>query len=87
MPSRPRMAKKALGDVAHGKDPQADKQDRRDKDRHTFKGTVADYLAIKKRDVRGRTFTEKSRYLTDRYFGPLHGSRSTRSPARTLPPG
>ena len=68
-----KLAKKALGDVAHGNDPLADRQDRRDKDKHTFKATVADYLAIKEREVRGRTFTEKSRYLTGPYFKPLHG--------------
>ena len=68
-----RKALQALGDVAHGTDPQASKQDRRDKDRRTFKSVVADYLAIKKREVRGRTFTEKSRYLTGPYFKPLHG--------------
>ena len=68
-----RKAMQALGRVADGTDPQADKQDRRDKDRRTFKSAVADYLAIKKRDVRGRTFTEKSRYLTGPYFKPLHG--------------
>jgi integrase len=67
------MAKKALGRVANSADPQADRLDRRGKDRHTLKATVADYLAIKQRDVRGRTFVEKARYLTDtRYFGPLH---------------
>ena len=69
-------------------DPQADRQARRGKDRHTLKSTVADYLAIKQREVRARTYTEQARYLTDkRYFGPLHGSRSTRSAARTSPPG
>ena len=67
------MAKKALGRVANGEDPQADKLDRRGKDRHTLKATVADYLAIKQREVRPRTYTELARYLTDkRYFGPLH---------------
>ena len=40
----------------------------------TLKTIVADYLAIKQRDVRARTHVEKTRYLTDkRYFGPLHG--------------
>jgi integrase len=68
-----KRARKALGRVDNGEDPQADKQDRRDKDRQTFKATVADYLAIKKRDVRSRTFTEKTRYLTGPYFKPLHG--------------
>ena len=82
------MAKKALGKVANGEDPQADKQDRRDKDRQTFKTTVADYLAIKQREVRGRTHVEKTRYLTDSVISDrCTASRSTRSPARTLPPG
>ena len=67
------MAKKALGRVANGEDPQASKLDRRGKDRHTLKATVADYLAIKQRAVRPRTFIDMTRYLTDkRYFGPLH---------------
>ena len=39
------MAKKALGRVANGEDPQAHKLDRRGKDKHTLKATVADYLA------------------------------------------
>ena len=62
------MAKKALGQVANGEDPQADKRDRRGKDRHTLKATVADYLAIKQREVRPRTYTELERYLTDKVF-------------------
>ena len=67
------MAKKALGRVANGEDPQASKLERRGKDRHTLKATVADYLAIKQRAVRPRTFIDLTRYLTDkRYFGPLH---------------
>ena len=68
------LAKKALGKVANGTDPQADRQDRRDKDKNTLRSVVADYLAIKQRDVRARTHVEQTRYLTDkRYFGPLHG--------------
>ena len=68
------LAKKALGKVANGTDPQADRQDRRDKDKSTLRSVVADYLAIKQRDVRARTHVEQTRYLTDkRYFGPLHG--------------
>jgi integrase len=66
------MAKKALGRVANGEDPQAHKLDRRDKDRHTLRTTVADYLAIKQRAVRARTYTEQARYLTGAYFKPLH---------------
>jgi integrase len=68
------MAKKALGRVANGADPQADRLDRRGKDKHTFRAVATDYLAIKQRAVRPRTYTEQARYLTDkRYFGPLHG--------------
>jgi integrase len=66
------MAKKALGRVANGEDPQAHKLDRRGKDRHTLKATVADYLAIKQREVRPRTYTELVRYLSGAYFKPLH---------------
>ena len=66
------MAKKALGRVANGEDPQASKLDRRGKDRHTLKATVADYLAIKQREVRPRTYTELVRYLSGPYFKPLH---------------
>ena len=67
------MAKKALGRVANGADPQADRLDRRGKDRHTLKATVADYLAAKEREVRPRTRTERARYLTGpAYFKPLH---------------
>jgi integrase len=66
------MAKKLLAQVALGDDPQADKLDRRGKDRHTLKATVADYLALKQREVRPRTYTEQARYLTGTYFRPLH---------------
>ena len=62
------MAKKALGRVANGEDPQASKLDRRGKDRHTLKATVADYLAVKQRTVRSRTYTEQARYLTVSVF-------------------
>jgi integrase len=66
------MAKKALGRVANGEDPQAHKLDRRARDRHTLKATVADFLAVKQREVRPRTYTELVRYLTGSYFKPLH---------------
>ena len=65
-------AKKLLAKVELGEDPQADRLDRRGKDRHTLKSTVADYLAAKERELRPRTRTERARYLAGRYFGPLH---------------
>src|SRR5262245_34394724 len=66
------MAKKALGRVANGEDPQASKLDRRGKDRHTLKAVVADYLAMKQREARGSTYRELERYLTGTYFKPLN---------------
>jgi integrase len=66
------MAKKALGRVANGLDPQADKADRRDKDSHTLKAAVVDFLEIKKRVVRARSHHELMRYLTGSFFKPLH---------------
>jgi integrase len=66
------MAKKALGRVANGEDPQADKADRRDKDSHTLKAAVVDFLAMKQREVRPRSHHELSRYLTGSSFRPLH---------------
>ena len=68
------MARKALGAVANGTDPQAAKQDRAAKDRHTLKAAVADFLEIKQREVRPRTHYEQTRYLSgDQYFKPLFG--------------
>jgi integrase len=64
------MAKKALGLIAHDQDPQADKADRRDKNRLTLRSEIDQYLAVKR--VRPRTLVELKRYLTV-YCRPLHG--------------
>jgi integrase len=64
-------AKKLLAKVALGEDPQAS----RAKERHTFKASVADFLAMKKRDLRVSTYRELVRYLTGAYFKPLHSSQ------------
>jgi integrase len=66
-------AKKVLGAVAMGHDPQADRVDRRGKDRLTLRGLVDDYLAAKQPHLRPRSFVEAKRYLTSGYFKPLHG--------------
>jgi len=65
-------AKKALGAIALGKDPQAEKATRRAKDRFALRAIVDDYLKAKQGAVRPRTFTESERYLTGPYFKPLH---------------
>jgi integrase len=69
-------AKKALGKVALGEDPQEQKATRRQRDQHTLKALIEDHLAWKETSgrVRERTLIGIRRYLTDaRYFGPLHG--------------
>jgi integrase len=65
-------AKKALGRVAIGEDPQAERADRRDKDQHSFRTVAAEHLKAKQPDLRARTFVESTRYLTGVYFRPLH---------------
>jgi integrase len=68
------MAKKALGRVANGEDPQAERSDRRGRDKVTMRAVVAEFLAAREAELAARTFVEIRRYLTDpRYFGPLHG--------------
>jgi integrase len=65
-------ARKILGEVALGGDPQRDKQERRGKDRFSFKSVVAEYLTAQDGRVRSRTLSEARRYLTGGYFKPLH---------------
>ena len=69
-----RLAKKALGKVANGEDPQASTSSigaARTNIRSRPPSPII--LAIKQREVRPRTYSELTRYLTDkRYFGPLH---------------
>jgi integrase len=66
------MARKTLARIALGEDPQADRVDRRGKDRLTLRGVVDEYLAMKQREVRPRTLRGVTRYLTGDYFKPLH---------------
>jgi integrase len=66
------MAKRALAKVALGEDPQADRLDRRDKDRVSVRSMVDEYLADKEREVRPRTLRELKRYLLGGFFKPLH---------------
>jgi integrase len=74
-------AKKILGAVALGQDPQADKAERRDRDRLSLRSVVDDYLAVKRDEVRPGTLREITRYLVGPYFKPLH-SRPVDSIAR-----
>ena len=73
-------AKKVLAKVELGGDPQGDKASRRDKDKLKVKALIAEYLELKRTQVRQRTkttlraktLTETQRYLTGSYFRPLH---------------
>jgi integrase len=66
-------AKTVLAEVALGQDPQAERIERRTKDRLTLRAVVADFLADKQEAVRPRTMGELTRYLTGPHFKPLHG--------------
>jgi integrase len=66
-------AEKLRGRIAAGEDPAADRRDRRAKDAVTMRSVVTEFLAAKEPDYAPRSFTEATRYLTDkRYFGGLH---------------
>jgi integrase len=65
-------AKKVLGAVALGQDPQGDRVDRRNKDQLSLRRVIDEYLLAKRTQVRPRTFVEIKRYLTTAYFQPLH---------------
>jgi integrase len=65
-------AKKVLGKVALGGDPQADKEQKRERDVFPMSALAAQYLEAKARSVRARTLVESTRYLTGDYFKPLH---------------
>jgi integrase len=65
-------AKKILAAVTLGKDPQAEKADRRERDRLSLQSVIADYLEMKAGEVRPGTMREVKRYLTGPYFRSLH---------------
>jgi integrase len=66
------VAKKLLARVALGEDPQADKADRRDRDRLSLRVAIDDYLAVKQGDLRPGSLREITRHLTGPYFQTLH---------------
>ena len=65
-------AKRALAKVALGEDPQADRIDRRAKDRVDVRSMIDEYLDAQQAEVRRRTMRELKRYLTGSFFKPLH---------------
>ena len=67
------LARKTLAAVHLGGDPQSEKSDRREKDEHTMRAVITEYLEAKRPTLRPRTMVEVTRYLTSDYFKPLHG--------------
>jgi integrase len=66
------MARKALGKVANNEDPQAERAERRDKDKLSLKSMIDEYLLHKRGQVGERQFIEIQRYLsTGPYLRPL----------------
>jgi integrase len=65
-------AKEVLAKVALGQDPQAEKADRRDKDRNSLRTLVEEFLAAKEPRLRARSRVEIKRYLTGGYFKAIH---------------
>jgi integrase len=65
-------ARETLALVQLGKDPQADKVDRRSADKFTLRSAVAEFLAVKAGKVRPKTLAELTRYLNGPYFKALH---------------
>jgi len=65
-------AKTALAEIQLGRDPAAERRERRDKDKITLRSVVDEYLAAKQGELRPKTMREITRYLTAApYFGPL----------------
>jgi integrase len=66
------QAKKVLGRVALGEDPQAERRDRRGKDQLNLRSVIEEYLQAKEVELRPRSFADIKRYLTGSYFRVLH---------------
>jgi integrase len=67
-----KAAKNALAEIQLGRDPAAERRERRDKDKVTLRSVIDEYLAAKQGELRAKTMREITRYLTaSPYFGPL----------------
>jgi integrase len=63
-----------LAKVAIGQDPAAERDDRRDKDKLSFRAVVAEYVEAKRDEIRPTTFRHITGYLQrGTYFRPLWG--------------
>src|SRR5262249_48203432 len=78
------VAKKALAKVALGEDPQAERQDRRAKDKVKLSAVIAQHLDIVGKKLRPNTLYETERYLTDIYSSPPHDMPLDKIPRRDV---
>jgi integrase len=87
-----KAATKILAKVELGGDPQGEKDERRQKDVHSLRAVIGEYLAAKEsapegsRRMRPRTLHEVRRYLTGPYFKPLHAMPIDRITRRDVAP-
>jgi integrase len=65
-------ARKALAKVQLGHDPQAQRSERRDRDRVQLRSVVEEYLDLVGKKLRAKTLYDNRRYLCGSYFKPLH---------------
>ena len=66
-------ARKILAKVELDQDPVGDKKQKRKDDKFTLRAVIADYLDVKRTQVRATTFNQVSRYLNEAWK-PLHGT-------------
>jgi len=68
-----KAARKLLGRVSLGDDPQAEKATRRRQVEHSFRAAVDTYLAAREGELRASSFKVVRLYLVGPYFKTLHG--------------
>jgi len=67
-------ARKLLARIALGEDPQAARDDRRGRDRLTFRTIAAEYIAARAAALRPKTLRDLHWYLEGPHFRALHGA-------------
>lgn len=72
------LADEMFAKVRKGADPKAEKINKRDENKKTFALLAQDYLALKKKELRPRSYVEIARHL-EQYFSRLDGT-----PARSV---
>jgi integrase len=65
-------ANRILAEVQLGHDPQAQRSERRDRDRVQLRSVVEEYLDLVGKKLRAKTLYDNRRYLCGSYFKPLH---------------